>query len=77
MKATQLLGPVLLISLLLGAAPLSAAETWVSLFNGKDLTGWEKVHDVTVDVNEGNLRIVKGMGWLRTAKEYGDCVVEA
>jgi len=56
---------------------LSAAESWVSLFNGKDLTGWEKVHDVTAEVVEGNLRIVKGMGWLRTVKEYGDCILEA
>ncbi len=50
---------------------------WVSLFNGKDLTGWVPVHDVTAEVKDGNLRIVKGMGWLRTEKEYGDFIFEA
>ena len=28
------------LSLLFAAAPLFAAEGWVELFNGKDLTGW-------------------------------------
>ena len=58
---------------------LRAAEAegkWVSLFNGKDLTGWVPVHDVTFEVKEGNLRLVKGMGWLRTEKEYGDFIFE-
>ncbi len=49
---------------------------WVSLFTGKDLAGWTGVHDVTFEVNDGNLRLVKGMGWLRTEKQYGDFVLE-
>jgi hypothetical protein len=49
---------------------------WVSLFNGKDLSGWQGVHDVTFEVKDGNLRLVKGMGWLRTEKEYGDFILE-
>ncbi len=49
---------------------------WESLFNGKDLTGWAPVHDVTFVVTNGNLRLVKGMGWLRTEKEYQDFVFE-
>jgi hypothetical protein len=61
--------------------PSRAAEAgdarWVSLFNGKDLTGWVPVHEVTAEVKDGNLRIVKGMGWLRTEKEYGDFILEA
>jgi hypothetical protein len=61
----------------LPAAAADEAPGWVSLFNGKDLTGWVPVHDVTVEVKEGNLRIVKGMGWIRTEKEYGDFVFEA
>ncbi len=39
---------------------------WQSLFNGKDLSGWVPVHDVTFVVTNGNLRLVTGMGWLRT-----------
>src|SRR5512135_10419 len=59
-----------------------AAETakdgqWETLFNGKDLSGWVPVHEVTFVVTNGNLRLVKGMGWLRTEKQYGDFILEA
>jgi hypothetical protein len=57
----------------------TAAETpvpWQSLFNGKDLAGWVKVHDVQAEARDGHLRIVKGMGWLRTEREFGDFVLE-
>ncbi|HOK76673.1 MAG TPA: DUF1080 domain-containing protein [Verrucomicrobiota bacterium] len=47
-----------------------------SIFNGKDLAGWVPVHDVTFEVKDGNLRLVKGMGWLRTDKEYEDFILE-
>ncbi len=50
---------------------------WESLFNGKDLTGWAPVNDVDFVVTNGNLRLVKGMGWLRTEKQYTDFVLEA
>lgn len=56
------------------AAPQAGA--WKTLFNGKDLTGWVPVHDVAFEVVEGNLRLVKGMGWLRTGETYGDFVLE-
>ncbi len=59
---------------------LRADETgaqWESLFNGKDLAGWASVHDVTFVVTNGNLRLVKGMGWLRTEKQYTDFIFEA
>jgi|YNPNPStandDraft_1061719.scaffolds.fasta_scaffold04338_4 hypothetical protein len=46
------------------------------IFNGKDLSGWVPVHDVTFEVKDGNLRLVKGMGWLRTEKEYEDFILE-
>ncbi len=60
-----------------GSFPSLAAEApWQSLFNGKDLSGWVRVHDVTFEVVDGNLRLVKGMGWLRTEKEYEDFVLE-
>jgi hypothetical protein len=53
-----------------------AAGSWETLFNGKDLTGWTRVHDVEFQVVDGNLRLVKGMGWLRTDKQYSDFVLE-
>lgn len=79
------LHPYSLISLtiLLGIALARTAvaadgqNNWESLFNGTDLTGWKPVHDVTFVVTNGNLRLVKGMGWLRTEKEYTNFVLEA
>lgn len=63
--------------LMLGAARGAGAEAdWISLFNGRDLAGWVKVHDVQVEVHEGNLRIVKGMGWLRTERQFSDFILE-
>ena len=53
------------------------AGKWETLFNGKDLSGWAPMHDVTFAVTNGNLRLVKGMGWLRSEKEYGDFILEA
>ncbi len=67
----------LLGCMVLSQAALFAADgNWESLFNGKDLTGWAPVHDVTFVATNGNLRLVKGMGWLRTEKEYGDFILE-
>lgn len=34
------------------------------------------MHEVTFEVHDGNLRLVKGMGWLRTEKDYTDFVLE-
>ncbi len=72
---------VLLVSSLLVAQRLSAAEPpqdgqWSSLFNGKDLSGWAPVHEVTFVATNGNLRLVTGMGWLRTEKQYADFILE-
>jgi hypothetical protein len=74
-----------LVALLIGPAsvrPSLAADApkdgnWDSLFNGKDLNGWVPVHDVTFVVTNSNLRLVTGMGWLRTEKQYTDFVLEA
>jgi hypothetical protein len=49
---------------------------WQLLFNGKDLTGWSPVHDVTFAVTNGNLQLVKGMGWLRTERQFSDFILE-
>jgi len=59
------------------AADVPKEGEWVSLFNGKDLTGWVPVYDVSFVVTNGNLRLVNGTGWLRTEKQYTDFVLEA
>lgn len=58
------------------AADESQAGHWQSLFNGKDLAGWSPVHDVTFTVTNSNLQLVKGMGWLRTEKQFSDFILE-
>jgi len=58
------------------AAP-SAGGAWESLFNGKDLSGWTSVNETDFVVTNGNLRLVKGMGWLRTEKQYRNFILEA
>lgn len=70
---------VLIGCLVLGRGSLFGAGAdakWISLFNGKDLAGWVVMNDATFEVKDGNLRLVKGMGWLRSDKEYDDFVVE-
>jgi hypothetical protein len=52
------------------------AADWVPLFNGKDLTGWTAVHEAKFEAHDGSLRLVRGMGWLRTEKQYTDFVLE-
>jgi hypothetical protein len=49
---------------------------WQSLFNGRDLSGWVPVHDVTFVVTNGNLRLVKGMGWLRSEAQFTNFILE-
>jgi 3-keto-disaccharide hydrolase len=65
-----------LLQAVAGADEIKDAK-WQSLFNGKDLTGWSPVHDVTFVVTNGNLQLVKGMGWLRTQKQFTNFIFEA
>ncbi len=71
---------ILLATLCLATAAIAAQSAnpppGTPLFNGRDLTGWTSVHDTTFEVKDGNLRLVKGMGWLRTDKQYGDFILE-
>ena len=74
--------PAILLACLAFIQPCVATDAakdghWESLFNGKDLTGWVPVYDVTFSVTNGSLRLVKGTGWLRTEKQYTDFVLEA
>jgi hypothetical protein len=66
------------LSLVLQVCSGADAQTgqWEVLFNGQDLKGWTPVHDVTFAVKDGNLRLVKGMGWLRTDKQFKDFILE-
>jgi hypothetical protein len=74
---TSLASILLLSCLVLSQKSLPGADAkWESLFNGKDLSGWTSVNDTTFEVKDGNLRLVKGMGWLRTEKQYQDFVLE-
>ncbi|MGE5645154.1 MAG: DUF1080 domain-containing protein [Acidobacteriota bacterium] len=48
---------------------------WVSMFNGKDLTGWVKVGNEKWEVDDGTIHgqgISGGYGYLRTEKKYKD-----
>jgi hypothetical protein len=72
-------GVSLVVALLCGTVATGrGAEPadWQPLFNGKDLTGWVQMHEATFQVQDGCVRLVKGRGWLRTEKEYGDFVLE-
>jgi hypothetical protein len=67
-----------LSSLLISAGAEDADPgKWVSLFNGKNLEGWIPVNNGTFVATNGNLRLVTGMGWLRTEKQYRDFIFEA
>ena len=69
---------LLVVFLFFFAMPLGAEEKWVSLFNGKDLTGW-KVHGVEEwRVEDGAIvgETVRGKyGYLATEKIYRDFVL--
>ena len=81
-KTLVKLVPAVLLVCLATLQPSHAADApkdgkWESLFNGKDLSGWVPVYDVTFVATNGNLRLVDGTGWLRTEKQYADFVLEA
>lgn len=61
---------------LTGFSASAEDDGWVSLFNGEDLTGWEKVGNATWSVEDGKLVGVQGpngaAGDLFTEKDYAD-----
>ncbi len=71
----------LLPLLYLAALPLPAADGWVNLFNGRDLTGWEQ-HSGTAKyrVEDGAIvgtTVLKtGNSFLCTQRTYGDFILE-
>jgi hypothetical protein len=72
-KLAGALGTILLATSLAFAGDTNG----ISLFNGKDLTGWQVVNDGVFSATNGTLHIERGMGWLRSEKEFGDFVLEA
>ncbi len=55
--------------------PKLPGEQWVSLFNGKDLTGWVKIGNEKWEVEDGTIHgqgITKEYGYLQTEKKYKD-----
>lgn len=55
--------------------PNAPGEDWVSLFNGKDLSGWVEVGHEKWQVEDGTIHgfgITKEYGYLKTAKNYKD-----
>jgi len=45
-------------------------ERWISLFNGKDLTGWTSVGDADWHVENGLITATRGEGYLVTDQEF-------
>ena len=48
------------------------AQDTISLFNGKDLSGWSIQNNGQFEVEDGVLTINRGTGWLRSNERYGD-----
>ncbi len=55
--------------------PNLTAQKTISLFNGKDLSGWSIQNNGQFSVENGLLKINKGTGWLRSDKDYGDYIL--
>ncbi|MGI6419083.1 MAG: 3-keto-disaccharide hydrolase [Thermoguttaceae bacterium] len=65
---------------LLGGSNMSLAagkaeEGFVSLFDGKTLSGWHLMNGAKFVVEDGVIKHNEGRGWLRSDKEYADFIV--
>src|SRR5690242_19684834 len=57
------------------AKPKLPGEDWISLFNGKDLSGWVKIGKESWTVEDGLIHgkgVTKDYGYLQTDKTYQD-----
>jgi len=55
--------------------PKLPGEDWITLFNGKDLSGWSKIGNEQWTVEDGTIHgvgITKDYGYLQTDKSYKD-----
>lgn len=67
------------LAVLAFVAPTARGAEWVSLFNGKNLDGWQAIDGPMSSwhVEDGILFCSGGGGgWLSTTKEYGDFEIE-
>jgi Domain of Unknown Function (DUF1080) len=75
-KPTMLKKSVLLVALVIFSTQLSIAQKTISLFNGKDLTGWRVYGTEKWFVQKGELICESGpdkqYGYLATDEEYKD-----
>jgi hypothetical protein len=67
---------VLALALVLSDGCVAAEKEWKSLFNGRDLSGWQHVGPGSFVVENGMLKTVGGMGllWYTEAK-FGDAII--
>lgn len=65
----------LLLSMALIASGDDPPEGFVSLFNGKDLKGWEQMNGSKFTAEDGVIKHGQGMGWLRTKEQYDNFVL--
>ncbi len=63
---------VLLLAPLVHAQQTQNGEGFVSLFNGKDLSGWTIENKGKFSVKNGVIFLDRGAGWLRSEKTYQD-----
>ncbi len=68
------LAAILILPITIAAAAETKGHTY-SLFDGKSLHGWTQEGDCEAAVEDGNLVLKAGNGWLRSDHEYGDCVL--
>src|SRR5262249_30926398 len=76
MKTNLLAAAVLLVT----AGPSVAKDDWVSLFNGRDLTGWKAHGQEKWVVDHGEIlgeAVTKEYGYLSTEKKYRDFELKA
>jgi len=72
---------ILTLSILIGCFLLSSCQSKstgqkaISLFNGKDLSGWSIQNNGQFTVEDGLLKINRGTGWLRSDKNYRDFIL--
>jgi len=73
MKTFPIIPLTLLVIFAIGCSPnIDETEKTISLFNGKNLDGWEIQNNGQFSVSDGVLKINQGTGWLRSSDTFGD-----
>jgi TonB family protein len=65
-------GALLLVATL--SPPTASAQEAVSLFNGRNLDGWQ-IENAKAGVRDGAIRVDNSSGWVRTGRPFGDFVL--